>query len=427
MKSFLWGALLASVSCATWPMHTLAQDILPPAAQGAASGRTLTLEEAIERAVSASPYLWARGAGVSVARAEQVQAGLRPNPVLGVEAENIAGTGSYSVFEQTELTVTYEQPIERGGKRDARLAVAARGIEIAEAQARVARLELAEEVQRAFIDAQIADQLVWIAERRLVVERELQTEAVRRVRGYKDPLFVETRADARVTEAELAVEEAKARLNAARMLLASFWGADPASIALPDGIEKPREQSAGLASADAALNEAAVERASAEVIFEQSRAVQDYTVSGGARFLRDTNDVALVAGMTIPWGRFDRNQGNIERARAERQRLELEGEAARLARLRQLASLRAEAEAARVRAEGIIGNVYPKAVRTLEQVREGYSRGGFRFSDVQDAADVIVQVQQQWVEAMIRFRDAQSEIDRLTGRFDAPLGGEILP
>src|SRR3546814_8826016 len=63
-------------------------------------------------------------------------------------------------------------------------------------------------------------------------------------------------------------------------------------------------------------------------------------------------------------------------------------------------------------------DVYPQAVRTLEQVREGYSRGGFRFSDVQDAADAIVEVQQQWADAMNTYPDAQSEIDRLTGRFD---------
>ena len=63
--------------------------------------------------------------------------------------------------------------------------------------------------------------------------------------------------------------------------------------------------------------------------------------------------------------------------------------------------------------------VYPQTVKTLEQVREGYNRGGFRFSDVQDAADAIVEVQQQWAEAMNVYRDAQSKIDRLTGRFDA--------
>src|SRR3546814_17874618 len=66
------------------------------------------------------------------------------------------GTGGFSVLEQPEVTVTYEQRIERGGKREARLAYASRGLDLAEAQARLRRLELAQQVQRAFIDVQIA-------------------------------------------------------------------------------------------------------------------------------------------------------------------------------------------------------------------------------------------------------------------------------
>jgi cobalt-zinc-cadmium efflux system outer membrane protein len=172
-----------------------------------------------------------------------------------------------------------------------------------------------------------------------------------------------------------------------------------------------------LAAADQELADARVARASAAVTVEQSRKVPDYTVNGGTRFLRGTNDVALVAGVTIPLGRFDRNQGNIERAQAERLRLELTAEAHRLERLRRLASLRADAEAARNRAQAIDAEVYPRAAKALAQVREGYARGGFTFRDVQDAADAILTAQDRWLDAITQYRDLQTEIDRLTGRF----------
>jgi cobalt-zinc-cadmium efflux system outer membrane protein len=131
--------------------------------------------------------------------------------------------------------------------------------------------------------------------------------------------------------------------------------------------------------------------------------------------------------VSIPIGRFDKNTGNIERAQAERRQVELMAEAARLERLRRLASLRADADAALTRADRIMAEVYPKAVRTLEQVREGYNRGGFRFSDIEDAANAIVEVQESWLDAMNRYRDSQSEIDRLTGRFAEPQAQEITP
>ncbi|SFG39926.1 outer membrane protein, cobalt-zinc-cadmium efflux system [Novosphingobium sp. CF614] len=394
-----------------------------PAAAGAES---ISLEEAVRRAVAASPALAAGEAGIRSARAGRSQADARPNPVLSVEAENIAGTGAYDVFRQAETTVTYSQTIERGGKRDARIAYAERDVAVAEASARQARLDLAEAVQRTFIDLQVAGEVLWLAQRRLETERAMQAEALRRVRGYKDPLFVETRADARVAHARLALDEAGARRDAVRARLASFWGGKPEDLEVPRGIEKPDEHDHQLASADSALVSASVERARAAVAVEQARGVQDYTVSGGVRHLRQSGDVALVAGISIPLGRFDRNRGNIERAQAERQRIELAAEAARLDRLRQLASLRADAEAARMRADGIMQDVYPKATHALQQVREGYNRGGFRFADVQDAADAIIEIQSQWVEAMTRYRDVLSQIDRLTGRFEA-LAGEEMP
>lgn len=390
----------------------------------AISAEPVSLDEAVRRAIAASPAIQAQEAGVRSARAGRSQADVRPNPVLSIEAENIAGTGAYDVYRQAETTVTYSQTIERGGKRDARIAYAERDIGVAEASARLARLDLAEAVQRTFIDLQIAEEVVWLAERRLETERAMQTEALRRVRGYKDPLFVETRAEARVAQARLALDEARSRRNAARARLASFWGGKAEDVEVPRGIEKPDDHLHPLTEADSALASATVERAQATVVVEQSRGVQDYTVSGGVRHLRETGDVALVAGISIPLGRFDRNRGNIERAQAERQRIELLADAARLDRLRQLASLRAEADAARMRADGIMQDVYPKAVRTLQQVREGYNRGGFRFSDVQDGADAIIEVQSQWVEAMTRYRDILSLIDRLTGRFDVVAGEE---
>lgn len=390
-----------------------------------ATAEPLTLDAAIGRAIAAAPEMAAGQAAADAARAQIDQAGVRPNPTLAIEAENYAGTGGFSILEQPEVTVTYEQRIERGGKRAARLGYASRGLDLAQAQAQQVRLELAQQVQRAFIDVQIADQMVWIAERRLETEKELQTEALRRVRGYRDPLFVETQVAARVIDAELALEQARARVRAARDLLASFWGGEGATLEVPDGIAKAPAVQPGLAAADAEVREAAIARASAEVVLEQSRARQDYTIGGGVRYMRDTNDVALVAGISIPLGRFDRNQGNIERAQAERRRLEAEAEADRLARLRRLAALRSEADAAAERADGLMHKVYPQAVKTLEQVREGYNRGGFRFSDVQDAADAIIAVQQQWAEAMTVYRDGQSEIDRLTGRFD--VAAETLP
>ena len=388
---------------------------------------TVTLEQAIAKAVEAAPMLKADDAAIAGARAGRVQADVRPNPSVIVETENFAGTGPYGILGQAEITATYNQPIERGGKRAARVALADKDIDVAQASANVTRLDLAASVQRAFFDVLIAKDVLQISQFRLFTERELQTEALRRVRGYKDPLFVETRAAARVASAKIGVEQAEFRLEAARDLLAGYWGGDGDDLTVDGALMAGDSIPLKLAPSDEKLFEARVARAGAAVVVEETRRTQDYTVSGGTRFLRGTNDVAAVAGITIPIGRFDRNRGGIDRARAEKDRLSFAAEAARLEKLRRLASLRANAESAQVRADALMEEVYPRAFKTLKQVREGYNRGGFSFRDIQDAADAILDVQDQWLEANIQYRDLQTEIDRLTGRFDPASSMETQP
>ena len=385
----------------------------------AAFAEPITLDEAIAKAIEAAPSIRANEAAVAAAQAGRVQAGVRPNPTVTVEGENLVGSGPYNVFGQAEITGTYSQTIERGGKRDARVTYAERDIGVAEASSRVARLELVSAVQRAFLDVVIAGYVVEIAETGLGVEMEMQREALRRVRGYKDPLFVETSASARVTQAQLNLVEARARQAGAKAALAAFWNGQAEDIETEGEVMSGIPAARQLALADAELAQAEIARASAAVSVEQTRTTQDYTLSGGARFLRGTNDVALVAGITIPLGRFDRNQGNIAKAQAEKLRIELTAEAQRLDKLRRLASLGAEADAARTRADAIVLEVYPQTTKALRQVREGYARGGFTFRDMQGAADAIIQAQADWLDAVIRYRDLQTEIDRLTGRFDA--------
>jgi outer membrane protein, heavy metal efflux system len=392
-----------------------------------ALAESVSLDEAVEKAIAAAPLIKANEAAIAAAEAGKRQAGVKPNPVISAEAEDFVGTGPINVFRQAEMTVTYSQQIERGGKRAARVALAESDVKLAAAQAGVTRLDIAAQVQRAYIDAQIASAIVTISAFRLKTERELQTESLRRVRGYKDPLFVETRAAARVAQAEIGLDEAETLYGNALDKLAAFWGGSGDDVEIASGFSEGDRDGAKLTAADEAVSEAAIQRAQTAVVVEQSKGTQDYTVSGGLRYLRDTDDVAAVAGVSIPIGRFDKNKGNIERAQAERRQIEFLAEAARLERLRRLASLRADADAALTRADRIMAEVYPKAVRTLEQVREGYNRGGFRFSDIEDAANAIVEVQESWLDAMNRYRDTQTEIDRLTGRFDVPQTGEMNP
>ena len=113
-------ALLAVSSCASIAQ---AQSTDP-----ALAGPPFTLSQALELAGASSPMLEAASAGLRSATAARTVAGLRPNPSIVTQTENIAGSGQYRGARSAETTAGLELPIELGGKRSARIAVAdARG------------------------------------------------------------------------------------------------------------------------------------------------------------------------------------------------------------------------------------------------------------------------------------------------------------
>lgn len=415
-------AALAALLLAAAP-HPAISQAAPAVERGAgATPQSLSLEEAIGRALNAAPEAEANAARLDALRAAQRQAGVRPNPTLDVVAENVVGTGPYRFVDGVEVTASYAQTIERGGRRQARVALAGRDIEVAEAEALVQRLDIARRVHTAFVEALTAEAMVGVATERLRLARELRDEISRRVRAARDPLFAGTRAEARVSEAEVDLELAEHARDAAMTRLAGLWGGNARGLTISIDeffmLDRPEPViSDAISPIDLAVYESRVRRAEAAVRLEQSRRVQDPTIRGGARYLNGTGDVALVGGISIPLARHDTNRGNIERADAERRRAEADIEVARVTRMRELMVARERVTQARHEAQALLQQVFPLAMRTLAQVRAGFARGGFRHADIDDAATRLNSVRERMVRAASAYHQARIEVDRLTGRF----------
>ena len=84
----------------------------------------LTLGKALALTLMHNPELKAFSLEVRVAEARQLQAGLRPNPELDVEVENVGGTGPLRGFDGAESTIQLSQLIEFGNKAEKRRKIA---------------------------------------------------------------------------------------------------------------------------------------------------------------------------------------------------------------------------------------------------------------------------------------------------------------
>jgi len=99
----LWFALLL-----------IAPLVLFPGPAPAQQEGSLTLDQALTRALEANPNLLAADLAVQANEAEARQATRRPNPELGMEWENLAGTGDLSGTGASEFSIGASQLFELG-------------------------------------------------------------------------------------------------------------------------------------------------------------------------------------------------------------------------------------------------------------------------------------------------------------------------
>lgn len=379
----------------------------------------LGLTEALSRAAKADPARPALRSRLNAAEAGVRQASVRPNPVVGVEVEDLTGTGSYSLVDRAQATVYYQQSHERGGKRAARAALARSDIAQVRLRDDVRVLDLLHDVELAWIEAVAAEAEVRLAADRLKLAERAQAEVSRRVLAARDPLFAGARADAQVAEARIALEETQARAANARRALAAFWGGaevevDPATledVAVADQVAGPPS------ATDLALLEAQRSVAAAKVRVEESKSIQDPTWRAGLRYLNDGGDVAAIVGGSIPLGRYDTNRGAIDQARAAQTAADLDLIGAKAVFERKIAAVQASLAQKAGEARRIETEIVPANARTVDLVRDGFNRGGFSYLDVIEAQKALIDARARRLAVLKSFQIDRAQLDRLTGAY----------
>lgn len=122
-----------------------------PVAATERPNRSISLPQALQRALSANPRLTAAERDIGIAGGLRIQAGVLPNPDVSVELDDALGSGRYKGTRSAETTLQLSQLVELGGKREARLAAGEAGIGSAVWQRRATRLEVLSETAIAFI------------------------------------------------------------------------------------------------------------------------------------------------------------------------------------------------------------------------------------------------------------------------------------
>ena len=389
-------------------------EVARPAPRTGPLPSNLTLGQALEEAAARSPTVVAAEAEVAAAEARIRQAGYRSNPELSLEVENFAGTGELSGLRSTETTVAVNQRLDLGGRRSARVDAARAELEVQKLRLAIARADLAQSVREQFARSIAAREKLAQA-----TENEARAKELARVAGIlvdagRDPPLRAMRARSALAQAQAEQEAAEADEQAARSSLAALFGvSEPVGGVSGTTLDVAPQQVNPDTSLDVRLADA--ERAAAQAGVREQLAERriDPALGVGVRHIKETGDVGLVAGVSMPLRVFDSNRGNIDAARQA-------AAAADARRASTLATVTARArnaianvEAAQRSVEALEKAAVPEATEALRLAEISYREGRASLIELIDVQNAYTSARTSLTEARLALALATAELGRI--------------
>jgi cobalt-zinc-cadmium efflux system outer membrane protein len=390
----------------------------------------LMLRRALALALARNPDLAAFSWNVRMAEAEQLQAGLLPNPELEAEFEDFAGPGELHRSDSLETTIVLSQLVELGGKREKRVALASAERRLAGWDYEARRIEVLTAVAERFVNVLAAQRKADLARETLDLARTVLETARKRVAAGETPPTEETKARIEVASGELAVKRAGRDLRVARQRLSAMWGGTAPRFdrAVGDletiGPVPPHEALAPLAARhpEVARWDDELARHAAAADLAKAGAVPDVTIGVGYRHFKESHDDTMLAAVSVPLPLYDRNQGAIgktrfalAKARQERRAAETRVRTALAEAYEALAAAGEEVAALRER-------ILPAADAAFKASQQSFQSGKTGYLDVLDAERTLADLKGTYLEALASYHRARADVEGLIGQsLDAPV------
>ncbi len=382
----------------------------------------LSLRDALVLSLKGNPELAAFSQEVRAIEAAVLQAGVLPNPVLEIGADNLANARKAEAGDRA-LSLQIGQLIELGGKRAARIQLAEIGRDIASWDYEAKRIEVVSRVAQRFVDVLAAQSRQALADESVGLAQQVAEAVAKRVQAGKVSPVEETKARLTLASVEVELEQAKRELSAARSALGALWGEPYPRFQKAIGdLAKPVPLPSYEALAGRVRNNpelarwrTEISRRQARVEAERAKAVPDVTVSAGVSRFSQFDDRAFMVGIAIPIPVFDRNRGGIleasrrlEKSSDERRTVEIRLVTELAQAYQRLAAIDKEIQALRT-------TLLPGAQSAFDAATKGYQLGKFSFLDVLDAQRTLFQIRTQNLRALADYQRGVSEIERLVG------------
>jgi len=391
----------------------------PSAAQAPPPVTKLSLEEAVSLARASNPTIRAKEDEVQAVGANEVTAGLRPNPTATFLAEQF-GSGNVAV---TQYTFNVGQPIELGGKRQRRIDSAKAATRVTDYELTDVRRQVVFLVKKSFTDLLVARESLSLADQNLTMLDEL--ERVHRLRAEKGDIsgLELLRLEIERFSFERDAADARQAFDSARIGLRTVVGQDRVAedfdavgdLTFPEITKSKSElyRMALDARPDLHAAQAARDKASADINLAKANAWWDVTPQ--IEYQRIGPDNTIGFGFALPIKLFDRNQGEITRAQAEVKRVEAARDALLAQALAEVDTALATVAAERQKATLLRDHYLPKVKQARETIEFAYRRGGVTLLDYLDAQRSYREKSLEYLRSLANYRTAVYVLETAVG------------
>ncbi len=395
-----------------------------------AAQESLTLTEATRRTLVHYPELHVFKWRLQALEAMRDTAKLTPAYELELETENIGGSGDFSGTDSMEMTLSLSSVIELGGQRDARVAVADSRYALVQAERQAKALDAIGLVTQRFIATFTLQEKLAVSTRALQLSEQTYQLTSERVQRGAAPEAEHLRALAAVKQASMRQAALAAELESRKFALASLWKAEQVDFGSVSGDLFQLEEPAAfdvlyqrvVASPAIAVYASEERLRDTEVALARSQSNSNVQWNLGVRRFEDTDDSAFTAGLSVPLFSARRHRGEVQSALAEREMVRYRRESALLAIRSRLFDAWQTYQQSAAAAREIRTEVIPLLQQALEQTRQAYERGRYRYADWVSAQGELLDAQLAAIDAASTALFNQALIEQLTAEplaFDA--------
>lgn len=385
---------------------------------------TLTLDAAMARIIKQHPDLRLYNFTEQGLKAEAEKAALKPGIRLNADVENVLGSGNASGIDDAEFTFSLASMLERGGKREARRALAASRIDALGLQRSAKEMDLLAEVARRYLDVFAAQEMQKIIALDLAQRERTVAAAAKRVQAGASHDSVRLTAEAMRARSRLEQSKTKSAHETAWRRLALLWGETQPSKAMHvsgDAYALPMIANFSVLS-DVLKNTPELKRFGDESRIRESRLQlarsaqsTDMDWQVGLRRREAESDWGFVAGVSIPLGNARRAEPDIRLAQAELDSLSVERESANLSLEATLALAYGQYTAAKIEIEQIRNDFLPRLIKAEKSAESAYRAGALTYLEWSLLQNETTSARKQMLATALEAHRALIEIQRLTG------------